>query len=67
MPAGRAAGEKVKPFPRLNPQRILRSGKYKEYSLSDQAALAGILKTPYELHLSVVMTECVDTEDVQGR
>ena len=29
-----------------------------------QAALAGILKTLYELHLPVVKTECVDSEDV---
>ena len=32
--------------------------------LPDQAALAGILKTLYELHLPVVKTECVDSEDV---
>jgi len=32
--------------------------------LLDQAALAGILKTLYELHLPVVKTECVDSEDV---
>lgn len=32
--------------------------------LLDQAALAGILNTLYELHLPVVKTECVDSEDV---
>ena len=30
----------------------------------DQAALAGILKPLYELHLPVVKTECEDSEDV---
>ena len=32
--------------------------------LPDQAALAGILKTLYKLHLPVVKTECVDSEEV---
>ena len=31
--------------------------------LPDQAALAGILKMLYELHLPVVKTECMDSED----
>ena len=35
--------------------------------LADQATLAGILNTLYELHLPVLSANCVDSEGVSGR
>jgi hypothetical protein len=35
--------------------------------LADQAMLAGILNSLYELHLPVLSADCIDSEDVSGR
>jgi hypothetical protein len=54
--------------PRLEGMNIKESGKIEEKPettltgrVADQAALAGVLSTLYELHLPVLSVECLET------